>query len=82
MASFGGDEGSSGLEFAGQDSRLGSGEIRYTKLEYLSPDGTPCAKINPTTFRAGIHLHHMTCCIGGFKAIITRRPVYVYLYHL
>jgi hypothetical protein len=22
---------------------LGSGEIRYTKLEYLSPDGTPCA---------------------------------------
>ena len=24
-------------------NRLGSGEVRYTRIEYLSPDGTPCA---------------------------------------
>ena len=25
------------------ENRLGSGEIRYTQVEFLSPDGTPCA---------------------------------------
>jgi hypothetical protein len=29
------------VEYAGKN-RLGSGEIRYTRLEYLSADGTPC----------------------------------------
>ena len=24
------------------ENRLGNGEIRYTRIEYLSPDGTPC----------------------------------------
>jgi lipopolysaccharide transport system ATP-binding protein len=41
MASFidGQDSGSSRL---GTQNRLGNGEIRFTRLEYLSPDGTPC----------------------------------------
>jgi lipopolysaccharide transport system ATP-binding protein len=42
MASFAG-ESTGGAELAEGESRLGSGEIRYTKVEYLSPDGTPCA---------------------------------------
>jgi lipopolysaccharide transport system ATP-binding protein len=37
------DERVSGSDLSGTESRLGTGEIRYTRLEYLSPDGTPCA---------------------------------------
>jgi lipopolysaccharide transport system ATP-binding protein len=36
-------EQSSGAELSWSEVRLGSGEIRYTGIEYLSPDGTPCA---------------------------------------
>jgi lipopolysaccharide transport system ATP-binding protein len=41
MASF---AGGSATESTLMDSenRLGSGEIRYTRVEYLGPDGTPC----------------------------------------
>ena len=42
MGSFAGER-VSGSDLSGTENRLGSGEIRYTKLEYLSPDGTPCA---------------------------------------
>lgn len=42
MGSFAGDR-VSGSDLSGTENRLGSGEIRYTRLEYLSPDGTPCA---------------------------------------
>jgi lipopolysaccharide transport system ATP-binding protein len=42
MASFaGGPTAESTLE--NTEGRLGSGEIRYTRVEYLSPDGTPLA---------------------------------------
>lgn len=47
LASFAGDPGS-GSDIAAIESRLGSGEIRYTRLEFLNPDRTPRA--NP---RAG-----------------------------
>jgi lipopolysaccharide transport system ATP-binding protein len=33
----------SGSELTGTENRLGSGEIRYTRVQYLSPDGTPQA---------------------------------------
>ena len=42
MASFAG-ELASGADLSTTKNRLGSGEVRYTRLEYLSPDGTPCA---------------------------------------
>ena len=42
MASFAGEQ-ASGADLSTTTNRLGSGEIRYTRLEYLSPDGTPCA---------------------------------------
>jgi lipopolysaccharide transport system ATP-binding protein len=42
MGSFVGER-VSGSNLSGTENRLGSGEIRYTRLEYLSPDGTPCA---------------------------------------
>jgi ABC-type thiamine transport system ATPase subunit len=42
MSSFAGER-DSGSDLSGTENRLGSGEIRYTRLEYLSPDGTPCA---------------------------------------
>lgn len=42
MASFAGEQ-VSGSDLSATKSRLGTGEIRYTKIEYLSPDGTPCA---------------------------------------
>jgi lipopolysaccharide transport system ATP-binding protein len=42
MASFAsGPTGGSTLE--NSEGRLGSGEIRYTRVEYLGPDGTPCS---------------------------------------
>jgi lipopolysaccharide transport system ATP-binding protein len=41
MASFAGER-ASGSELLDTQDRLGSGEVRYTRLEYLSPDGTPC----------------------------------------
>jgi lipopolysaccharide transport system ATP-binding protein len=42
MGSFAGEQ-LSGTELSGTADRLGTGEIRYTRIEYLSPDGTPCA---------------------------------------
>ena len=41
MSSFGGEQ-SAGAELGSVEGRLGSGEIRYTRLEYLTPDGRPC----------------------------------------
>lgn len=40
MGSFAGDH-VSGSDLSIGESRLGNGDIRFTKLEYLSPDGTP-----------------------------------------
>lgn len=57
MASFAGDH-VSGLDLRETENRLGNGEIRYTRLEYLSPDGTPCAMIrcgDPLTLRFHYH---------------------------
>jgi lipopolysaccharide transport system ATP-binding protein len=42
MASFAGEQ-ASGSDLSTTKNRLGSGEIRYTRLEYMSRDGTPCA---------------------------------------
>lgn len=42
MASFVGEQ-DSGSDLSATKSRLGSGEIRFTRLDYLSPNGTPCA---------------------------------------
>src|SRR5258707_5915733 len=44
MSSFVGER-VSGSDLSGARNRLGSGEFRYTRLETLSPDGTPCAII-------------------------------------
>jgi len=44
MGSFAGEQ-ASGSDLTGNENRLGSGEIRYMRLEYLSPDGTPCAMV-------------------------------------
>lgn len=44
MGSFAGER-SSGTDLSGKGNRLGSGEIKYTRIEYLSPDGRPCAMI-------------------------------------
>lgn len=40
MASYAGDS-SGGVELTGAESRLGNGDIRYTKVEYLDLDQTP-----------------------------------------
>jgi len=42
MGSFVGER-VSGSDLSGTENRLGTGEIRYTSLEYLSEDRTPCA---------------------------------------
>lgn len=42
MSSFVGER-STGSDLREAQNRLGTGEIRYTSLEYLSPEGTPCA---------------------------------------
>ncbi len=42
MGSFVGEQ-VSGADLATTTSRLGSGEIRYTRIEYFHPDGTPSA---------------------------------------
>jgi lipopolysaccharide transport system ATP-binding protein len=42
MASFAGEQ-VSGADLSTTSNRLGGGEIRYTRIEYLNPDGTPCA---------------------------------------
>ena len=44
MATFAGGTGA-GTEFSKSTARLGTGEIRYTKVEYLEPDGSPCALV-------------------------------------
>lgn len=41
MSGFAG-ESTGGADLAQSEGRLGHGEIRYTKVEYLSQDGTPC----------------------------------------
>jgi lipopolysaccharide transport system ATP-binding protein len=42
MASFAGEQ-VHGADLSATQNRLGTGEIQYTRLEYLSADGTPCA---------------------------------------
>ena len=42
MGSFAGEQ-VSGSDLSSVENRLGTGEIRYTRIEYLSPDGTPVA---------------------------------------
>jgi lipopolysaccharide transport system ATP-binding protein len=42
MASFAGEQ-LHGADLSATQNRLGTGEIQYTRLEYLSADGTPCA---------------------------------------
>jgi lipopolysaccharide transport system ATP-binding protein len=42
MSSFAGER-PTGSDLSAPGERLGTGEIRYTRLEILSPDGTPCA---------------------------------------
>jgi len=42
MGSFAGEQ-ASGADLSTMKNRLGSGEVRYTRLEYLNSDGTPCA---------------------------------------
>jgi lipopolysaccharide transport system ATP-binding protein len=57
MGSFAGDQ-VSGLDLRDAQNRLGSGEIRYTRLEYLGADGTPCAMVrcgDPLTLRFHYH---------------------------
>jgi lipopolysaccharide transport system ATP-binding protein len=44
MASFAGDQ-AAGSELSGQEGRVGTGEIRFTRLEFLGPDGTPCGTV-------------------------------------
>jgi lipopolysaccharide transport system ATP-binding protein len=44
MESFLGER-PSGSDLTTIESRLGTGEIRFTRLEFLSPDGTACAMI-------------------------------------
>lgn len=44
MSTFAGEQASR-FDLSGTENRMGSGEVRYTRLEYLSPDGTPCAII-------------------------------------
>jgi len=41
MSSFAGAD-SAGSDLSQQASRLGSGEIQFTRVEYLAPDGTSC----------------------------------------
>jgi lipopolysaccharide transport system ATP-binding protein len=42
MASFT-DASSGGMELVEGENRAGNGDIRYTRIEYLSQGGTPCA---------------------------------------
>jgi lipopolysaccharide transport system ATP-binding protein len=42
MEAFAGDDGA-GTDFSEADDRLGDGSIRFTRLEYLGPDGSPCS---------------------------------------
>jgi len=44
MGSFAGEQ-VSGSDLSETQNRSGNGAIRYTRLEYLSPDGTPCSII-------------------------------------
>lgn len=44
MSSFVGER-DAGTDFTQSEGRLGSGEIRYTRLEYLTPEGAPQAII-------------------------------------
>ena len=42
LASYVGEQ-DMGADLSAVESRLGSGELRYTRLELLNPDGSPCA---------------------------------------
>ena len=44
MAAVAGEQ-ASGPELTWAEERMGSGEVRYTRLEYLAPDRTPCAVV-------------------------------------
>jgi lipopolysaccharide transport system ATP-binding protein len=44
MATFAGGTGAR-TEFSKSTARLGTGEIRYTRVEYLEPDGSPCTLV-------------------------------------
>jgi lipopolysaccharide transport system ATP-binding protein len=44
MAAFAGSASAS-TEFSETTPRLGTGEIRYTRIEYLEPDGSPCTLV-------------------------------------
>jgi lipopolysaccharide transport system ATP-binding protein len=53
MGSFAGER-VSGSDLSESENRVGSGEIRYTRLEYLAPDGSPCGMTrsgDPLTIR-------------------------------
>ena len=53
MGSFAGER-VTGSDLSESENRLGNGEIRYTRLEYLAPDGTPCGMTrsgDPLTIR-------------------------------
>jgi lipopolysaccharide transport system ATP-binding protein len=57
MASYA-DVQSSGSELTHAENRLGSGEVRYTRIEYANPDGTPCGTVrsgDPLVIR--LHYH-------------------------
>lgn len=36
-------EGAGGTDLSDDEARAGDGSIRFTRIEYLAPDGTPCA---------------------------------------
>ncbi len=60
MASFAA-AGSAGTMLAGAETRVGDGQIRFTRLEYLAPDGTPCLVTrsgDPLVLR--LHFHAKT----------------------
>ena len=44
MTSYAGEQ-VSGSDLTSRTSRLGSGKVRYTRIEFLGEDGTPCAMI-------------------------------------
>jgi lipopolysaccharide transport system ATP-binding protein len=57
MASYA-DVQSSGSDLTHAETRLGSGEIRYTRIEYSNPDGTPCGAVrsgDPLVIRFHYH---------------------------
>jgi lipopolysaccharide transport system ATP-binding protein len=57
MASYA-DVQTSGFDLTHAGNRLGSGEVRYTRVEFLNPDGTPCGTVrsgDPLVIRFHYH---------------------------